>query len=50
MPVVFEISTGGLSYVAPKSDTKKSQWLGAAVVAARGGSEPPTQRVGFGND
>jgi hypothetical protein len=47
-PIEFEIRTEGLTYVPPNSEQKKSQGLAAAVIAARGGSEPPTQRVGFG--
>jgi hypothetical protein len=47
-PIEFEIRAEGVTYTTPKSEEKKSQGLAAAVAAARGGSEPPTQRVGFG--
>jgi beta-lactamase superfamily II metal-dependent hydrolase len=49
-PIVFELTAGGLELRASKgsrtSETEKS--LSAAVVAARGSSEPPKDRVGFG--
>lgn len=51
-PIVFEVGKAGLTYRAVTSgDDKKSKAAGlsATVASARGASEPPAQRVGFGS-
>ena len=48
-PIVFYLDDDGFEYTQPrggKSENKND--LAAAVAVARGGSEPPTDRVGFG--
>ena len=52
-PIVFEATAAGISYVAPaQSAAKKAQMTGlaASVDQARGASQPPTTRVGFGQE
>jgi beta-lactamase superfamily II metal-dependent hydrolase len=49
-PIIFSMTGRGLKYEEPKQrqDGAKSQSISAAVSAARGGNEPPRDRVGFG--
>lgn len=49
-PIIFAMTEQGLQYEEPKQqrDSAKSQSLSTAVAAARGGNEPPRDRVGFG--
>ena len=48
-PIVFLLDDDGFRYVQPGGDKAKSKNdLAEATKAARGGSEPPTERVGFG--
>jgi hypothetical protein len=49
-PIIFSMTEMGLKYEEPKQrqDGAKSQSISAAVSAARGGNEPPRDRVGFG--
>ncbi len=49
-PIIFSMTEKGLKYEEPKrqQDSSKSQPISAAVSAARGGNEPPRDRVGFG--
>ncbi|MCI0393112.1 MAG: hypothetical protein MOB07_30640 [Acidobacteria bacterium] len=49
-PIIFSMTEKGLKYEEPKQqqNSAKSQSISAAVSAARGGNEPPRDRVGFG--
>ena len=56
-PIVFEVTTSGVQYIQPtdsSSDVTKSaatyapSTLAATVDVARGGTQPPATRVGFG--
>jgi hypothetical protein len=48
-PIIFALSERGLEYQEPiQGRTKKAPTITDAVVAARGSSEPPRDRVGFG--
>ena len=48
-PIIFRMSAGGLQYLGPDEDGKRRKTdLGAAIKAARGSNEPPTERVGLG--
>jgi hypothetical protein len=48
-PIKFELTDEGLCLAAPmKSEQKESAALSKAVAAARGGTIPPQQQVGFG--
>ena len=48
-PIIFELTEKGLTLCKTKNenDTQKSS-LSVAVAAARGGSTPPSQQIGFG--
>ena len=52
-PVVFEVTTAGVEYVAPQVQKTQDQahrpGLAAAVEQARGTAQPPATRVGFGS-
>jgi len=51
-PIIFEVGKAGLTCRAVTSrsgKTSKAAGLSATVAAARGASEPPSQRVGFGS-
>lgn len=48
-PIIFCLDDNDLEYVQPKGDKSKNKNdLAEATKAARGGNEPPTERVGFG--
>ena len=49
-PIVFEMRPDGLRYREPDASTGKAAptSMSAAILAARGGDEPPKERVGFG--
>jgi beta-lactamase superfamily II metal-dependent hydrolase len=48
-PIIFTLGAGGLQYREPQQGkAQKTSAVAAAVVAARGSSEPPSRRVGFG--
>lgn len=48
-PIIFSLDVGGFEYVRPGGNkTKSKNDLSAATKTARGGSKPPTERVGFG--
>lgn len=49
-PIIFALGEDGLKYQEPqqKGDAQKSRSVAAAVVEARGSSDPPARRVGFG--
>ena len=48
-PIIFCLDDNDLEYVQPKGDRSKNKNdLAEATKAARGGNEPPTERVGFG--
>ena len=48
-PIKFELTTTGLRLVETTRDGEKgTPALSAAVAAARGGTTPPQQQVGFG--
>ena len=49
-PIVFEMTPDGLRYREPDASTAKAAptSMSAAILAARGGDEPPKERVGFG--
>ncbi|HTE19723.1 MAG TPA: hypothetical protein VK689_15260, partial [Armatimonadota bacterium] len=48
-PVVFQVTENGLEYVQPTGEAEEKQsTLTEAVAKARGASEPPATRVGFG--
>jgi hypothetical protein len=49
VPIVFDLGPDGFVYRAPQSRSAQEGWnLSAAVATARGGNEPPKDRVGFG--
>lgn len=48
-PIIFSLEADGLKYQEPKQEQEESaKSITDAVMAARGGSAPPTDRVGFG--
>lgn len=47
-PIVFEVTQAGLSYQRPESRLSANDKVAQAVVKARGATEPPKERVGFG--
>lgn len=48
-PIVFAVDASGFTYMKPTDAASAvAKGLGAAVAAARGASQPPSERVGFG--
>lgn len=48
-PIIFSLGAGGFEYREPQQGrAQKAGSVTAAVAAARGSSEPPSRRVGFG--
>ena len=48
-PIIFHLDDNGLEYLQPEGgESKNKDDLAEATKVARGGNEPPTERVGFG--
>lgn len=49
-PIVFVIDANGFQYQKPGGESEPTKSLATAVTAARGGSAPPKEQVGFGGE
>jgi len=47
-PIVFLLDTNGFKYQKPEGGAETAKSVASAVTAARGGSAPPKEQVGFG--
>lgn len=47
-PIVFIVNKYGIAYQKPEGKTDAAKSIAEAVIAARGGSAPPKEQVGFG--